>query len=291
MLLSEVLKQTGLTKKAVEYYAAQGLIAPETLENGYRAFSGEDVSRLEKIAMYRRLGVSVSEIRTLLFGEEKQALQEICVRRALRQKQEQAKDALLLRLAAGEEIDDLRAEIDALAAGESIATRLMEAFPGYFGRYIGLHFAYFLGEPIRTDDQRDAYREIVAWLDRLPPLDLPEDLRAFIDEVTREVTLPMMEGLMDDVRRAGEEPEAYLAEHEETIRAYMQFRDTEDYRSSPAARLMEFMKEFQQQNGYNDVFLPAMARLSTAYSAYRERMDKANEKLAQILSASPRASS
>lgn len=39
MLIKEVAKLCNLTKKAVEYYAEQGLIYPNILENGYRVFS------------------------------------------------------------------------------------------------------------------------------------------------------------------------------------------------------------------------------------------------------------
>ena len=53
MLVNEVCKECNLTKKAVEYYIEQGLIAPSVRENGYRDFCDADVARLKKISVLR----------------------------------------------------------------------------------------------------------------------------------------------------------------------------------------------------------------------------------------------
>lgn len=61
MLINEVCKECNLTKKAVEYYAEQGLIQPRITENGYRQFSETDALKLKRIAVLRGLGFSVPE--------------------------------------------------------------------------------------------------------------------------------------------------------------------------------------------------------------------------------------
>ena len=66
MLVNEVCKECNLTKKAVEYYIEQGLIAPSVRENGYRDFSDADVAQLKKISVLRGLGLSVAEIEGVL---------------------------------------------------------------------------------------------------------------------------------------------------------------------------------------------------------------------------------
>ena len=63
MLMNQARRASGLTRKAIEYYCAQGLLRPETAENGYRRFSEEDVRTLRKIAVLRGLGLSVEELR------------------------------------------------------------------------------------------------------------------------------------------------------------------------------------------------------------------------------------
>ncbi len=56
MKSKEVQTKTGLTRKAIEYYEAQGLLNPSRDENGYRNYSDQDVSRLSQISGYRKLG-------------------------------------------------------------------------------------------------------------------------------------------------------------------------------------------------------------------------------------------
>ncbi len=283
MMIHEAMKETGLTRKAIEYYIDQELIAPQAQENGYRAFSEEDVSRLKAVAVYRRLGVSVADIREILGGDRAKALGSILVRRRIDAQQRLRKDALLERLSSGAQIEDILPEINALEAGASIADRLIEAFPGYFGQYISLHFSHFLMTPIEQPQQEDAYETIVRWLDALPPLDLPEDLQAFLDETTAAMPVEQMEDVHAAIVRASEDPGAYFREHEETIRAYLSMKETPEYRASAPARLMEAMKDFQRQSGYMDVFIPAMERLSPSYAIYRRRMEAANEALIRVM--------
>ena len=283
MMIHDVMRETGLTRKAIEYYIAQGLIAPQTQENGYRAFSTEDAARIRTIAVYRRLGVSVAEIREILDGDSFKALGDILIRRRIDAQRQSRKDALLKQLVAGAKTEEILPELNALEAGAAIADRLMDAFPGYLGQYISLHFTHFLMTPVEQPQQAEAYETIVRWLDALPPLELSGDLQAFLDEISAALPVEQMEDVHGAVVSMSEDPGAYLKEHEESIRAYLAMKETKEYRELPAARLMEAMMQFQQQNGYTEVFIPAMERLSPAYAAYRERMAAANEALIAMM--------
>ena len=66
MLINEVCKRCGLTKKTIEYYEEQGLTHPQIMGNGYRVISEDDVIQLNKIAVLRGLGISVSAMSTPL---------------------------------------------------------------------------------------------------------------------------------------------------------------------------------------------------------------------------------
>lgn len=48
MLRSEIQKETGLTRKAIEYYEDKGLIYPKKYDNCYRDYSAEDLEILKK---------------------------------------------------------------------------------------------------------------------------------------------------------------------------------------------------------------------------------------------------
>lgn len=72
MKRSEVEKITGLRRKAILYYEERGLISPAIEENNYRNYSEEDLNRLIKISLYRRLGLNISEIKKILDSNNKE---------------------------------------------------------------------------------------------------------------------------------------------------------------------------------------------------------------------------
>ncbi|WP_337978080.1 MerR family transcriptional regulator [Streptococcus anginosus] len=66
ILRSEIQNKTGLTRKAIKYYEEKGLSKPLKLENGYRDYSEEDMKILSKISLFRKVGLSISEIKECL---------------------------------------------------------------------------------------------------------------------------------------------------------------------------------------------------------------------------------
>jgi DNA-binding transcriptional MerR regulator len=68
MQIRQVQKETGLTRKAIEYAILQGFITPKTMENGYRDFDEQEVDLLKKIKVLRKLGLSGTEIQDVLSG-------------------------------------------------------------------------------------------------------------------------------------------------------------------------------------------------------------------------------
>lgn len=165
MLINEVCKRCGLTKKAIEYYEEQGLTRPQIMGNGYRVFSEDDVIRLNKIAASRGLGISVSDIKTVLAEKNHLSFQTICDKKELEISDIQAKQQLLHMLARNQNWEDARAQLRQLDAKQSILSRLLDRFPGYFGEFISLHFAPYLNERIVTDEQQDAFETIIDFLD------------------------------------------------------------------------------------------------------------------------------
>ena len=66
MLLNEIIKEVGMTKRAVKYYEEKGLLSVDKDSNGYRNYSMQDVKTLKKISVYRKLGIGIKDIQTLL---------------------------------------------------------------------------------------------------------------------------------------------------------------------------------------------------------------------------------
>lgn len=69
MKINEVEARSGITKKNIRFYEAQGLVSPSrNSENGYREYCEEDVAVLRRIKLLRKLGVPIEEIRIMLAG-------------------------------------------------------------------------------------------------------------------------------------------------------------------------------------------------------------------------------
>jgi DNA-binding transcriptional MerR regulator len=67
--IGALARRYGLSRSTLLYYDRIGLLKPSgRLANGYRQYSGGDESRLRRIVMFRKTGVSMREIRRMLDG-------------------------------------------------------------------------------------------------------------------------------------------------------------------------------------------------------------------------------
>lgn len=277
MLIHEVSLATGVTKKAIEYYCERELICPAILENGYRDFIQTDVERLKQISVLRKLGISAEEIKIVLSDESGDALQHLSVQKELSLKREQTKKALLEQLSSGKSYTDISGELQALENSQTITEKLLEAFPGYYGRFICLHFARFLNEPIQTNQQQAAYERILSFLDNLPPLDFPKDILEYLSESTRQIGTQQINTMIQSTQKSIENPEEFLSENKEILEQYLAYKQSDEYQSSPAYKMMTLLKTFNSTSGYYDVFLPALKELSSSYSQYCQQLEIANK--------------
>lgn len=283
MFINEVCKTCALTKKAVEYYIAQGLVAPSVQENGYRDFSDADIERLKKISVLRGLGISAAELQKILSVQQEMgdaALKAISDRKRMEIAVMQEKRQLLQELSSTQDWDLVQEKLRQLQNKQSVLARLQEAFPGYYGNYICQHFAPYLNEPVETQEQQEAFETILDFLDRVH-LELPADLQAYYCEVTAAYDDTIMEAVDAKVKSAYGDMERFLAENREAIEAYMKYKASEAYQSSNAFRLEQELKQFISASGYYEVFLPAMCRLSKSYREYRKMMMNANQRFVQ----------
>lgn len=278
MTMHEVCARLGLTKKAVRYYVGEGLIAPRRLENGYADFSEADCETLERIALLRRLDLPLCEIRVLLAGGSAEAALNRLGKQIAR---EQAALRLLSGFSETRDYASLKRALTAEEQRRTIAERLESAFPGGFGRVVALMFAPYLTQPAETADQQSALGEIIAFLDNVPAMD-----PALIDEMQRTFA-PIDAETAEKMRRAKEsaatDPQNWLEENEELVRQYAAFKQSAAYRASPAGKIEDYLRAFCQESGYNDVFIPALRRLSPAYDAYQRRLIAANDAFSRAL--------
>ena len=68
MRINDVERITGLSQKAIRLYESKGLIVISRDDNGYRNYTDENINALKKIKLLRSAGVSIADIKLLLFG-------------------------------------------------------------------------------------------------------------------------------------------------------------------------------------------------------------------------------
>lgn len=113
MTIKEAEEITGISKQNIRYYEKQGLLHPlRNGDNDYRVYRQEDIKRLNEIKLFRKLGISIEEIRRMYEGATTlgEALQK--QKERLRREKDQLEDVLRLCDRITEE------EIAALQAGQ-----------------------------------------------------------------------------------------------------------------------------------------------------------------------------
>jgi len=279
MLINEVAKKCGITKKAVQYYVEQHMVNPNVLENGYKDFTAQDVEIIKRIVLYRRLGLSIPEIKQVL--EKKDNVKNILYQKTLDMEKEKIRHSILKKIAEGESVEELSDEINEINSKSVIIKRLLDLFPSYYGKFISLNFSRYLTRSIETEEQKNAFQEIIEFFDNVPDMTIPIHLQEYLDQYLElysgEEGTEKINSILQEKQDAMQDINAFVDNNKEILDAYHNFKQTEEYKSSPAYQFMELMKEFCSSNGYYDVFIPAMRRLSPLYNEYYEQMLRANE--------------
>ena len=275
MLRNEVQDKTNLSRKAIEYYEEKGLIHPIKLENGYRDYSDEDVEVLKKISLLRNLGLSISEIALYLDSKE-EALASI-----LRRKEheldicEKRKNVLKL-IVKGESVDLINDELAIIEAQETIYDKLIRIFPGYFGQLIFSSYKIFLNESLNKDEEA-AFNEYIKFLDSLPNFELSKEEKDYIEAISSSFDMKTLDDLNKEKLIAIENSKTWLEENEDYIKAYKEYKNTDEYKNGLMKSIQYKLKKFMQENNYYEKAIPLIRKFSKSYDAYYEKLLKANE--------------
>lgn len=155
-------------------------------------------------------------------------------------------------------------------------------FPSYYGTFISLNFARYLTGKIETEEQMKAFNQIIEFFDNVPDIDLPSDLNEYLDNYLEEYSskeeVERINHILQEKDNAFENIDEFVKRNKDILYEYTKYKQTEEYKNLPAFRLMEYMKQVCTTNGYYDVFIPAMRKLSPLYNEYYEQMLKANDK-------------
>ncbi len=292
MLINEVCKSTGLTKKAILYYEKENFISPKKLSNGYRDYSNEDIKILQEISLYRKLDISVKDIMTILKSKDKrEILNRIVIEKEQKEIRLKIDKIHLERLIEGDmsinEIFRLNDEIiqEEKKSGEFIKRELKRALPKGFGEYMAYHFSPYLNEPLDTMEKIKAWHNIVEFLDNIPQFKIPKfiqiGLASSSDEIrkrTYEATKSKMEALLE---AQGEELEEYKKELLGYVDKQKEWRLLPYL--NPFFNFKKKLMNFYKESGYYEVFIPNMKVLSKEYREYSEKLNLINDKLSKEL--------
>ena len=200
MKINEVMKETGLTKKAIYYYENEGLIKPQKdPENNYRNYDDEEVRTLITINILRRLDVPIKAIADMIGnsvpmkdvlkeqliltnGKINLLFQNKMIMNDLITKDVSERDFTIHTLKA------FNRELDKQMASTGLVGKELERiFPGTLGKTFSIFYSNFLNVPLDTAEKVAAWNELVRKLDDMKEIEFPEEIKKIVDELYEDV--------------------------------------------------------------------------------------------------------
>lgn len=274
MLRSEVQNKTGLTRKAIEYYEEKEIIDPVRLENGYRDYSEKDVEILEKVALFTKLGLSLKEIREIIF--DRGSLSSILRDRQYELSVEEKKKEILEMIVKCADKGDIDEKVKNLEMNDTIYKKLMNIFPGYYGQMFFSAYRPFLNEPLK-DDRRDAFEKFVGYLDSLPEFNLTDEEKEYLDRISSSFDMETLDEINRSKIDAVSNSKEWLEENREIIDEYEKYKNSDEYKNSEFKKLQDKLSKYMTDNNYYEVAIPLIRKFSPSYDDYYRKLLKANE--------------
>ncbi|AGA58930.1 Predicted transcriptional regulator, RBAM029680 [Thermobacillus xylanilyticus] len=291
MRIKDVMRLTGLTRKAIYYYEEAGLIAPAVdPDNQYRTYSREDVERLRYIRLLRSLGMPIPDIRDLIRHPDRAAG---LLRKRLAETETEAaelnqrRSALLVLIEAAEQSPDdggksrldeagrfvAAAEEERKRRGDYMRRKLLELFPGAMGKFMALHFGAFLDGPLEGADKEAAWDRLVDYVDSMESFEIPEPMAGQINQLDDSEFEEIAAAYREMQQRYIAPTEAEYEKLKEELKQQAEF-----FRSWPDGRMQaenaRQLKESLDRAGFFTVFIGQMRVLSPEYTSYLETLDR-----------------
>lgn len=272
MLVNEILKEVGMTRRAIKYYEEKGLLSIKKGTNGYRNYTDEDVKVLKKISVYRKLGISIEDIKNLLNTNDRGILIRV-YNQKLQEKQLQESELEALKDFIDNGNPDKANEV---LDYTTIESAIESMFPDEaWAEYLNSHFKPFLNVRIKTPEQKQALENILEYCENTT-LKTPFMMK---------LGIKLTSGILTETRTADE------------MIAYYRDMSDEEYEKLKAdvlkgaklkSGIMKYhpafiaqrkmMKEYQDK-GYNDIFRRNLMVLSPKYGEYKRALDTVNDRI------------
>ena len=282
MQINEVIQKVDLTKRAIKYYEEQGLISVNKDKNGYRNYSEEDVKTLKEISVYRKLGISIKDIKVLLNTKDKQLLENIYKQKLSKIKENQKEIDSLRKFIDNDNVEEIYNILDF----ENLACSIQEMIPGFYGYYFMNHFMPYLQIKIETKEQQESYKRIVEYLDNVNiKIPLIMKINSFImyKLLSKQDINKMVEQIDAKTKSYINISDDEYEKLKEKTRKNVKLKNSLLYKYHPAfISQRKFMKNLQD-SGYNDIFIPNMIILSPKYKEYHDALTSINNRICNDL--------
>jgi DNA-binding transcriptional MerR regulator len=291
---------TGLTKKAIKYYEEAGLIIlKKNRENGYREYDATHIERLNLISALRALGISINEIDKCL--EDKNML-NVTLNKKLNNIEEDIELLKNTKVIIREIIDE-NLEINESSKnilrlkellqfskeqkGVLIKDKLMQIFPGTFGRLIVINYLPFLNITLDSEEKKKAFLDLINYLDDVEEFHISSELEKQLElmdgkEEFYNESLKHREKMIEDVISGqGEHFEKLKQTITDTKKL---FYENEEYRNlylenkKKNKNLTEALKE----KGYYDNVVNKLKIINPKYEEYCSKLEKLNDAMGLV---------
>ena len=282
MYINEVIKHVDLTKRAIKYYEEQGLLSVSKDENGYRNYTQDDIKVLKEISVYRKLGISIKDIKVLLRGKDNQLLESIYKEKINKLEEYKNEANLLKKFIDDNDVEPIYKVLDYDTLGKAI----QDMIPGFYGYYFMNHFMPYLQIKIETKEQEEAYKKIIEfWDDTKIKIPLMMKINGFImyKLLPKQNMSKMIKQIDNKIKEyINMQEEDYEKLKEQTAKG-IKMKNSFFFKYHPAFICQrKFMKNLQD-SGYNDIFIPNMILLSPKYKEYHEALTRINNRICNDL--------
>jgi len=258
MKISDVMKKTGLTRKAIYYYEEQGLLSPDKDSgNNYREYGEDDINRLLYINSLRQLDFSVKEIKDIMIrnkdikGSIKQQVNSINQELYLLNKKKSILENLM-----NQDKENISNELK--NAGELLdynfkkvegymKKKLDKILPGNVGKLFVIYYSNFLDEPIDTVEKEEAWNGLVRLLDSTEEIYYPEEVKEIVDKRYDELDMKLHKKTSSEIISRvlnNENPNDILEEKSNGLNSNEQTEILQQFMLNNLAPIMEDIKKY-----------------------------------------------
>lgn len=282
MRINEVVKQVDLTKRAIKYYEEKGLLSVRKDDNGYRNYTDEDIEILKEISVYRKLGISIDDIKKLLNNKDKQILEKIYKEKLNKVEEFKNEVQCLKDFIDNDNVEEIYMNLDY----ETIGKEIQDMIPGFYGYYFMNHFMPYLQIKIETKEQQEAYKRIIEFWDNTDikiPLFMKISSFIMYKLLTKKDMNKMIEEMDAKIKYFTNISEEEYDKLKKQTEKGVKIKNSILFKYHPAyISQRKFMKNLQD-SGYNDIFIPSMIQLSPKYKEYHEALKKVNQRICNDL--------